>query len=109
MSSDIPAFPVTEATVITSTADVGQTGDLCLIVYGKWDHVWMLVNIMLIYGSNSYLIMTKCTVPRQFNDKGLVEKQTRDGLVAQVHSGLATIDVIDSCAGLKEVQTRLLI
>ena len=85
MSSDIPAFPVTEATVITSTADVGQANDLGLIVCSKWYHIWILITIMLMDGPCSYLAMTKCAAPKQFMDKGLVEKQTRDRLVAQMH------------------------
>ena len=85
MASNVPAFLVTKATSASSTSNIGKAKDMSLVLCCKCNQLRILISVVLMDGSCSYLIVTKCTVMGQFTDQGLIKQQTRDRFMTQMH------------------------
>ena len=82
MTSNIAALLVTKTAAASSTADIGKTQDMCLVLVSVCYHLRMLVGVVLMNGSCGDLTMTKSAMAGQFFDEGLIQQQSRDRLVA---------------------------
>ena len=81
MTADIAALLITKATAASTTANIGETHDMCSVSVSMCNHLRMLICVVLMDGSGSYLAMTKSAMARQFLNEGLIQQQSRDRLV----------------------------
>ena len=82
MIADIAALLITKATAASTTANIDETHDMCMVLVSMCNHQRMLIWVVLMYGSCSYLAVTKSAMAGQFLNESLVQQQSRDRLVA---------------------------